>query len=310
MTQAPGQIAVAGWREENHVHLCHVRTPTHTTTARGDKIPWRGPDIRRYTWKAIPHRKTAHLSEPSAHPFHLTKLVTPALDGIVRAISDRGNQTEPQRLAKANDALILILSFLPCDAIDTMLAGQTVLFNEVLADSARDVLRGMADTMKPRALSGIISLGRLIHGHLDRLKARGVQPYRTEVASPQPEKREAPAAMPPNPKPPQPPRPAAPAQPTPPRTAPIPAATGTKPPTPVEAKRDATTAQTSPAETSWLDSPYEQWVIETPADLAARAARTPAQGNGAARIHAPPEAAIPPQRPVNAPASTFAATGD
>jgi hypothetical protein len=238
---------------------------------------------------AAPARKALHLSQTAPHPFALTNLVTPALDAIVRAISDRGNQTEAQRLAKANQALTLILSYLPCDVIDMTLAGQAVMFNELLADGARDVLRGMADTAKQRSFSGLIGMGRLVQGHLDRLEKRGCKPYRTEVAAPHAEKPVTAEAEPP------PRQKAAASTPLPlPATAPQAAATtpDTIPPAPESAKPAAATPQplsatvpqakptttppTAPepakpaAAVSWLDEPYEQWLVETPADLAWR----------------------------------------
>jgi hypothetical protein len=113
---------------------------------------------------------------------HLTRVVTPALDGIIRALSDRGGQTEAQRKIRADQSLIMILSFLPRDVVEMTLAGQTVMFNELLADAASDVLRGMEDTMKLRTRSTIVALGRLTQGHVDRLLKRGNQPHRTEVS--------------------------------------------------------------------------------------------------------------------------------
>jgi hypothetical protein len=177
------------------------------------------------------------LSQPDAHPFHLSNLVTPALDSIVRALSDRGDPSEAERLARGNQYLTLILSFLPKDATDLMLAGQTVVFNELLADGARDVLRGMMDTMKQRSQTTLVSMGRLTQGHIDRLAKRGNQPWRTEVATTEAEPRKAPVAEPPQPPPPE--EPAA------------------------------------EPESSWLDEPFVQWLVETPADLSAKMPEPP-----------------------------------
>ena len=124
--------------------------------------------------------------------------MTPALDGIVHALSDRGGQTEAQREAKAGQFRTLILSFQPRDVVEAELAGQAVLFHEVLADSARDVLRGMDDTLKLRAISGLISMGRIVQGNIDRLAKRGNRPYRTEAASTEEEIRQQPAAKAPD----------------------------------------------------------------------------------------------------------------
>ena len=207
-----------------------------------------------------PPAKATHLSQSTAHPFHLSKIVNPALDGVVRALSDRGNQSEEQRLARANDYLTLILSFLPRDAIDITLAGQTIVFNELLADGARDVLRGMMDTMKQRSVSSLVAMGRLTQGHVDRLEKRGARPYRTEVIAPPEEADDASAA--PRSEPAKRP-PAAKSRPAPPPSA------ATPPPSAPPPSAPAKTGREDPEmEMSWLDEPFEQWVIETPAELA------------------------------------------
>ncbi len=116
-------------------------------------------------------------------PFNLADLVSPALDSIVRAVSDRGNQTDAERREKAGSAMDLILSFRPADVAELMLSGQTVLFHELLADGARDALRGVPADRKPRCHSGLVSMGRLLQGHLDRLEKRGNQPMRVDVSA-------------------------------------------------------------------------------------------------------------------------------
>jgi hypothetical protein len=211
------------------------------------------------------------LSDSPAHPFHITHLITPALEGIIRAISDRGRRTEAERLARGNTALVQILSFVPYDAAQLMLAGQAVLFNEVLADSAQAVLRGMDDSVKLKSIAGIINLGRLTQGHLDRLKARGNVPHKTDVRAPEDQKIDPPAAER-DTEPARRPRPAA--APTPvakaePRAAaptPRPPVVSPAVPSPAAPSPRASPAGPTEPETSWLDAPYDEWLIETPAD--------------------------------------------
>ncbi len=207
-----------------------------------------------------------------SNPFALANLAMPALDGIIRALSDRGNRTEAERVAKAAAAMRLILSFLPRDVIEMMLSGQTVLFNELLADGARDTLREVVDTMKLRNRASVVSMGRLVQGHLDRLERRGNQPFQTEIAAAEEDDCPVPTDAPADAEVPMPPLPVAVSSPMgaeaepqsavlmPMATAPEAVGTGGGMPTgePV-------------AETSWLDEPYEQWRIETVADLAAKA---------------------------------------
>ncbi len=284
------------------------------------------------------------MNQPAAHHFHLAHLVAPALDGVLRAIAARDGLTAAQRLAKSDDAETLIMSFQPRDAIELMLAGQIMIFHEMLADGARVVLHGVCGATKQRGQSTLVALGRLTQGHIDRLEKRGLQPHRTEVAAPHAEPRQAarvpiaeladppaaveaeaapppvaaPPAVPPHPTaaaptakaapspvaasaaPPHPeaaaptaarthPAAAAPADSAVPRPAAAPAAvpphpaaaaptdvpppaTGRPPlmapPTPPSAELDQ--RPTAEPESSWLDAPHPEWLVETPTDIAHR----------------------------------------
>ena len=168
------------------------------------------------------------------NPFHLNNLVPPALDGIIHALSDRPGLTDAQKEVRANESLALILSFLPRDAIDLTLSGQTVLFNELIADGARELLRGTPEAFRPRSRQSLISMGRILQGFVTQLDKRGLEPHRTETAAPRKK--------------------------SPPVTA------KAAPEAPV-----APPAEAPVAEPTWLDPPFEQWVVETPADLASKA---------------------------------------
>jgi hypothetical protein len=195
--------------------------------------------------------------------FHLDDIIDPATDGIIRALSDRPGQTEAQRQARRDDAETFILSFRPRDAIELMLCGQSVLFNELLADSAKDVLRGMVDTMKLKSIGGLVNMARIVQGHVDRLDKRDIAPARVAEE----EKPEAVAVPEPCPVDEAPPMAAAVEDETVARAAALASLlTGREA---VEIA-DRTREDAPAAETSWLDGPFEQWLVETPAEIAAR----------------------------------------
>jgi hypothetical protein len=225
------------------------------------------------------------------NPFQIANLATPALYGIVRALSGRVNQTEAGRPVQADAAVNLILSFLPRDVVEMTLAGQTILFNELLADGARDALSGMTDTTRQRSRSGLVSMGRLVQGHLDRLERRGNQPYRSEAAAPREEPRTEPCERPAG---------AAAAQQAPSADVSPRKGSGTEarpaaaaiPVRMMAPKRtgasDGMPTGDSEVDTSWLDEPYEQWLIETLPEMAARpravpTGAAPARATGATR---------------------------
>ncbi len=202
----------------------------------------------------------------------MRSLIEPALGGIVRALSDRCQQTDAERIGRAEAALGLILSFRPRDVIEMTLSGQTVLFNELIADGARDALREVVDTARLRGRAGVVAMGRLVQGHLDRLERRGNQPYQVETVAPRQDARPvaaAPTAAAESPR--QLPDPVPPAQREPEMAADVAATPDAvarieaAPPVPGQ-MTGPDAPDTEEGETSWLDAPYEQWRIDTPAD--------------------------------------------
>jgi hypothetical protein len=117
------------------------------------------------------------------------------LDGIVTALADRSYLTQEQKQERAGDIWALIETFHPQDPLQIMLIGQALLFNDLLADGARDVLHGMVDTLKLRAVSNVNALNRSLHQNLSmflRLRDKSA-PVANESAHQ--------AAAPPEPKP-------------------------------------------------------------------------------------------------------------
>ena len=69
------------------------------------------------------------------------------------------------------------MGLMPRDVLQMMLAGQAAMFNALIADAGRDVLRGMADTLKLRAQANVTGMGRVLSKHLDTLiRLRGRLP--------------------------------------------------------------------------------------------------------------------------------------
>ena len=107
--------------------------------------------------------------------FGFEQLVSELLRGLADTVADRPGQTEAQRFARHRAAIFSIMAFLPRDAMETMVAGQCVMFDHLLRDAVSDVLRGEAGVGKLRLRSQVIGLGRSFLKHLDlfgRLRAR------------------------------------------------------------------------------------------------------------------------------------------
>jgi hypothetical protein len=186
------------------------------------------------------------VSQPTAHPHHVSNLLQPVLGGIVTAVADR-DQTDAEFKDKSADTWTVIQSFQPRDVIDLLLTGQLVGFNEAFAENLRYLLRGMTETMRLRTQSQLLAMGRQTLSLVRELEKRGIQPYRTEIVAQQPP---ASAAKAPDTEPREQPRAAVP------------------PPEPVSDPLPPD-AEPPAEETSWLDEPRPEWLLDTPAMLAA-----------------------------------------
>jgi hypothetical protein len=182
-------------------------------------------------------------SEASAPGLASANVTGVLMEGIVSALSERSHLTQTQRQARAGDVWGLISEFEPRDPLQIMLIGQSLMFNELTADAARDVLRGIADiAIKSRVRSNVIALNRTFVQNLSmflRVQDKSVAAEQEEVRI---------AAAPPL------------ASAEPPAEA--------SAPTPVE-------------EGSWLDEPTTTWVMATPGQETTRESIGQAAGSEA-----------------------------
>jgi hypothetical protein len=232
------------------------------------------------------------MSQPIPRNPDISQLLGPALGGIVHALADRGSQTEAEYKARSIDAWTLVVSFQPRDAIDLMLTGQFITLNEMFADNARDILRGMPDSPKQRARSSAIAMSRLALAQVGEFDRRGVRPYRTEAT---PEQRPANYAQ----------TSELAKETQPPASAPLPS-DGPQPPTAEAARPDE--------EASKVDEPRQERLEETPAMRAAATTTVPSKAvpllvtdDGCANAGVPPERGFPPQQPEQPQAAAVAA---
>ena len=103
------------------------------------------------------------MSATHADASHLARAL---LDGLVSGIADRGNRGPADKASRARDLWVVIAECEPQDAIQTMLIGQALMFNELIADGGKDVLAGMMDTLKLRAQSNVTGMSRALHQHV------------------------------------------------------------------------------------------------------------------------------------------------
>ena len=116
--------------------------------------------------------------------FGFEQLVTELLRGLADAVADRPGETEAQRFGRHQTAIFSVMAFLPRDALETMLAGQCVMFDHLLRDATRDLLRNDAAPSKLRIRSQLMALSRLFLKHLEQWRQLQARPAQQTAASP------------------------------------------------------------------------------------------------------------------------------
>ena len=114
---------------------------------------------------------------------------------VIEAVAERPGDSEAKRYSRHQTTVYSMMSFMPRDPLETMLAGHCVIFDNLLRDGARDTLRGQPDLIKLRARPQLLASGKMFLADLDKfehLRTRqhdklSVQPpAREEAADPIP----------------------------------------------------------------------------------------------------------------------------
>ncbi len=129
-------------------------------------------------------------------------LIDGYLGDTIRTLAARPGMADAERPAQEEIVRKMILALGPKDAKQLVLAGQAVLFNALTATAAGELQAIIDDKLKPRALSRVISLGRLAARAMDRL-IRLQNPRARGAVKPVPQDtRGEPEPVPQNPSPP------------------------------------------------------------------------------------------------------------
>jgi hypothetical protein len=103
-------------------------------------------------------------------PFGPQQLITELLRGLAEAVGDRLGEAGAQRIVRHQTAAYSAMAFMPRDAVETMLANQCVIFDQLLRDGTQDLLRGLTEPVKRRVRSQLTAIGRAFLKHLDQLR--------------------------------------------------------------------------------------------------------------------------------------------
>jgi hypothetical protein len=102
--------------------------------------------------------------------FGFKQLFSHVVGDMAKAVCERNGESQQQQFARSQAAVHTIMSFLPRDVIEAMLAGHCVMFHAVMTDSIHETLRGEIDTMRRGTRSNIVALNKVFCANLDRLE--------------------------------------------------------------------------------------------------------------------------------------------
>src|SRR5580658_560643 len=147
------------------------------------------------------------------HPFQ--SAMTEICRTVISTVADHPNDSPDRKTVRQQTVADTMVSLEPHDPLEAMLAGQCVIFDALVHDAARELLRGQHQQLKLRSRPQICASARLFLANLgkfeqtqaravdklaaeqpaERQRARGAGPSLTG-ATPQPEQRGQPALPP------------------------------------------------------------------------------------------------------------------
>lgn len=111
--------------------------------------------------------------------------------GVIETVADRPGDSEAKRFARHQTTAWTMMSMRPRDPLETMLAGHCVIFDHMLREGARDLLRGQSEQIRLRARPQVHASGKLFIVHLDKFEQMARRPadqlaVRAPAAGPEP----------------------------------------------------------------------------------------------------------------------------
>jgi hypothetical protein len=102
--------------------------------------------------------------------FGLRELLTHVVGDIAKAVAVREGEPPARQAAHAQAATHTVMSFMPRDGIEAMLAGHCLMFHELIVDSVRLTLNGEPAAARRATRSGIVAMDKAFGNNLARLE--------------------------------------------------------------------------------------------------------------------------------------------
>jgi hypothetical protein len=144
------------------------------------------------------------------HPpaFGYTQIAQEMMRGLLDTVSDRQDLSEKRKDSLRQTAVCTVMAYNPRDPLEVMVASQSVVYDQIVHDGARDLLRGQAELIKLRARPSILAAGKTFLAAMEMVLKLQHRPEHTLAfarplaeTQPAPAPAMAPAAAPPDPTP-------------------------------------------------------------------------------------------------------------
>jgi hypothetical protein len=109
--------------------------------------------------------------------------------GVIDTVGERPGESGARRMVRQRTVALTMMSFLPRDTLETLLAGQCVIFDNLMHDGARVSLRGPPENMRLRACAQIHVSAKMFLAHLNKFQE--LQDRQADKLAFQPEARAA-----------------------------------------------------------------------------------------------------------------------
>jgi hypothetical protein len=128
--------------------------------------------------------------------FGYEQIVKELIRGVIDTVGTRPGLTPERRDAAQQTIVCSVMAYNPRDPIETMMAGQCVVYDHMLRDGAHDMLRGQAEELKIKARPGILATGKMFLSTLQMLCRMQGRPEQQLAFARPPAEQPEPAATP------------------------------------------------------------------------------------------------------------------
>jgi hypothetical protein len=129
--------------------------------------------------------------------FGYEQIVQEMMRGLLDTVANRPDLSPQRQVSLKQTTVCTVMAYNPRDPIETMMAGQCVVYDHLMRDGARDLLRGQAEPNKLKARPGVLSAGKTFLAAMSMLLRMQDRPeHSLAFARPLPEAEEWPAPVP------------------------------------------------------------------------------------------------------------------